>query len=100
MLGRYLFILLTFGLSGAMHIWGDMASGLPWHESGVVHFFCVQTLGIALEDGDQAAYEVSSGGTAIEGNRKSDSSITRPRLWKRIIGYVWVAVWMAWSVPL
>ena len=97
-----MFIFLTFWLSGVLHICADLASGLQWYESGVVRFFYVQSLGIALEDGVQAAYRAIASGNAgnATANPKLGKDNASPSLWKCIIGYVWVAVWMAWSVPV
>ena len=60
-----------------------------------MQFLCVQALGIALEDGVQAAYCA-----IVRGDTNGGKSKPPPSLWKRIIGYVWVAIWMAWSVPV
>ncbi|KAL8822087.1 MAG: hypothetical protein Q9191_007170 [Dirinaria sp. TL-2023a] len=107
LLGRYLFIFLTFWLSGVVHLCGDLAAGLPWEESGAMWFFCVQAFGIALEDGVQAAYRaiIGSGDGNANADNKADAvnkekGKARPSAWKCVIGYIWVACWMAWSVPV
>ncbi len=90
--GRYLFIFLTFWLSGVLHLSGELATGLPWYESGVVRFFYTQTLGILIEDGVQATYRAITGGVR--------DSKAEPALWKRIAGWIWVASWISWSLPV
>lgn len=92
-MGRYTFIFLTFLLSGMLHICGDFTAGISWSETGGLWFFYVQTLGIMLEDAVQAAYRAIRGSTA-KGVRKGEMS-----LWQRCVGYLWVVVWMMWSVP-
>ena len=88
-IGRYLFIFNTFLLSGLLHIAGDMAAGIRWHESGVVQFFCIQTLGIMIEDSAQVAWRKLVGSCAGE-----------PSWWQRVLGYIWVLGFLAWSVPV
>lgn len=46
-------------------------------------FFCVQTLGIMLEDGVQAIWKRLHGGV-----KSRDSPV-----WQRVVGHIWVLVW-------
>ena len=89
--GRYLFILLAFIFSGLVHLCGELAIGIPWEESGVMHFFCFQTLGIIFEDAVSSTYR-----SMVGGNTNDRGS---PVLWKRTLGYSWVLIWMAWTMP-
>ena len=91
--GRYLSILLTFFLSGVLHMCGSSAYGIPWHESGAVRYFCMQALGIVIEDAVQAGYIAITGSD----DRRQGG---RPSLWKRFLGYIWVACFQAWSMPV
>ena len=102
LLRRYLFIFLTFGVSGMLHLCADVASGLSWRDSGAVQFFSVQSLGILLEDAVQATYQsvITRKEKAIEADVSLSGRSTGPLVWERMAGYVWVAVWMAWSVPV
>ena len=88
--GRYLNILLIFGLSGILHNVAGISSGMPLNESGVLQFFCTQTLGIIVEDGIQAFFNSSRGKTAIQ---------TPPSTLTRCIGYAWVIGFLIWSTP-
>ena len=89
--GRYLSLVLVFSLSGVLHIFGDIAAGLPWYDSGVVQYFCAQVLGLIIEDYVQVAYY-----SFARGGKKDKS----PSLWQRVLGSVWVITFMAWSVPV
>ncbi|PYH94737.1 hypothetical protein BO71DRAFT_483561 [Aspergillus ellipticus CBS 707.79] len=90
-MGRYLFIFLTFVVSGVFHFLADIMMTIPWQESGAMYFFCIQTLGIILEDGVQAIYQSRGKGCTTTGV---------PRFWVRFLGYVWVIVWLSWSTPV
>ncbi|KAI4260129.1 MAG: hypothetical protein L6R42_004203 [Xanthoria sp. 1 TBL-2021] len=89
-LGRYIFILLTFAVSGAFHTCSDVSQGVPLRESGAMSFFCIQTLGIMIEDGVQALCL-----------SRVDKTWRRQRvhLLRRLIGYLWVAAWLVWTTP-
>lgn len=126
---RYLNHFLNFFISGLLHALIDVACGLPWHESGAIQFFCTQLLGIVLEDfvwntyrhltaTDHPEYqkdELEKTG-AMDDNSPRNSSFhiraadanmitrqeprSRPALWLRIIGIVWVILFMSWSMPI
>ncbi|KAH8912352.1 hypothetical protein BR93DRAFT_922317 [Coniochaeta sp. PMI_546] len=84
---RYVKIFLVFAFSGALHAVIDIyAVGLDLSESGALRFFCTQALGIVLEDAVQGAWRRAVGppGGGIG---------------TRIVGSVWLAVFMAWSTP-
>jgi len=80
---RYTRIFLAFFFSGVMHIIGDRAFAIPYRAGGAVPFFCLQPLGIMLEDGVQAATR----GWGIPGPVR------------RLVGYVWVVGFLWWSTP-
>lgn len=82
---RYSCIIIVFFLSGMIHIASDIAMNVPLKQSGALHFFATNALGIMFEDGAQETYRRLSGG------RVSD------RLWSRFLGYVWVVVFLSWS---
>jgi len=66
---------------------------MPWRQSGTIYFFCIQTLGIMLEDTVQAIFRVIE--TPKEDNKK-EASLER---WKKVIGYLWIASWLTWTSP-
>jgi len=85
LLARYSNVFFSFFVSGAMHVVGDFGGGLGMAHSGALHFFCVQTLGIMLEDAVQALYQSAFG-------------TSRERL-RRGLGFVWVLAFLTWSTP-
>lgn len=78
---RYTNTFVVFFTSGVVHLVLDMSSRVP--SSGAMPFFCVQTLGIMLEDGVQAIWKRLHGGV-----KSRDSPV-----WQRVIGHIWVLVW-------
>lgn len=88
LIGRYLCIFITFAVSGVFHTLSDIMQGIPWQESGAMEFFCMQTLGIMMEDAVQALYRSRRGNKA----RTSHWAI-------RVQGYMWVVAWLVWSTP-
>jgi len=93
LIARYLFIFATFTCSACMHWAADACQGMPWRQSGTIYFFCIQTLGIMLEDTVQAIFRVIE--TPKEDNKK-EASLER---WKKVIGYLWIASWLTWTSP-
>ena len=87
---RYTTLLFHFLISGLLHLVIDIASGIPWHESGAVRFFVMQALGIIFERVVRFSYRTVF-----------PSSHVNPRaaLWIRIVGHVWVIVFLSWTVP-
>jgi hypothetical protein len=83
---RYSKIFFAFYFSGIMHIAADEGGAVPMAESGALRFFCVQALGIMLEDGAQAVYR------NIFGNKYSGVC--------KVIGYFWVIAFLSWSTPV
>lgn len=88
LIGRYLFILLTFAASGFFHLFADITQGITWRESGALQFFCIQTLGIMIEDAVQAVYR------SLRGDKAGQSHIA-----VTVLGYIWVVAWLVWSTP-
>lgn len=71
----------------------DMALGMSFFESGSICFFCTQALGIILEDSVQAVYK-----SCTKNSPGSNSKL--PHRWTRIVGYIWLVVFMSWSTPV
>ena len=87
---RYVSLVLMFLLSGILHMVIDVASGIPWQDSGAIRFFCTQPLGIILEESAQAVY----------GSSPMLQRLCKPRMvWVRLLGYAWVLNFMVWTVP-
>jgi hypothetical protein len=87
---RYYKLLVSFAISGYIHIACDLALGHDLAKSGSMQFFMTQAAGIMLEDAVQAIYY------SVSGEKKIDP----PPLWRKIVGYVWVIVFAVWSTPV
>ncbi|MCJ1469390.1 hypothetical protein MMC07_008023 [Pseudocyphellaria aurata] len=103
-LTKYLNFSLHFFIEGLLHAGTDMAAGVPWHESGATRFFLTQVVGIALEEGVQYCYRAAFSSGPSDRPHMVTRPRTRPRTsswpwWKRIGGYIWVILFLAWSVP-
>ena len=88
---RYLRLLTTFSVSGVMHLVIDIAAGLSLTQSGAMHFFWTHALGIVFEDFIVSIYRSLSGS-----NAKARAAYRGEKL----IGYLWVALFMTWSTPM
>ncbi|KAF2464157.1 uncharacterized protein BDR25DRAFT_98668 [Lindgomyces ingoldianus] len=82
---RYLRILVAFLSSGVMHMLDDIASGITLENSGAMSFFLVQVLGLVAEDIVIRAY--------------GSSTARMPRAAERSVGFLWVSIFLTWSVP-
>ncbi|KAJ5559702.1 hypothetical protein N7513_002101 [Penicillium frequentans] len=85
-LERYTNVFLVFLGSGALHLTTDIVLGIPFQSSGAVVFFTSFVLGYMIEDGVQALCERMKGPGAQTGSK-----------YKRIVGYLWVALWLGIS---
>ena len=86
-MGRQLCFFLVFLISGLLHATIDLSAGIPWRASGAVRFFCTQALGIWLEEAVRALYVGWwLGSRPVPG-------------WTKIVGHVWVLLFLAWSWP-
>lgn len=84
---RYLRLLNIFFFSGVMHLLIDIASGIPVHDSGALKFFLIQVAGILVEDIFARSYKALFGSDHRQG------------VSERLLGYVWVFLFLSWSVP-
>lgn len=89
-IGRYLFILLTFAISGVFHTFSDISQGIGFKESGAMIFFCIQALGIVVEDGVKAMVR-----SPKEGEQRGNVLFG----WRKVTGYLWVLLWLSWTTP-
>ncbi|KAI0200184.1 membrane bound O-acyl transferase family-domain-containing protein [Astrocystis sublimbata] len=85
---RYLRVFLVFILSGILHVGIDFASGIEWRESGALKFFTIQPIGILIEDVFASIY--------MSYVKAPDA---RASVMQRCVGFLWVGLWMAWTVP-
>lgn len=84
---RYANLLISFFISGLIHLGADLGARVPWRESGALRFYCMQAFGIMFEDGVQFLYNKTTG------KRKQSG------WFERGFGYVWVAAWLIWTTP-
>lgn len=91
---RYTKIVLAFFISGVVHQLIDMVNGLTWGQSNATRFFVTQALGIMIEDAAQEIWRRSFGGG------KGGDHPQETARWKRIVGFIWVWAFMAWTVPV
>ncbi|KAL4733019.1 membrane bound O-acyl transferase family-domain-containing protein [Aspergillus similis] len=85
-LERYTNVFLVFFLSGGLHIIADVVLNIPIRESGAMTFFLSFTIGYMIEDGVQAVWKQLHG---------SQEAREEPELWKKAIGFVWTAAFLA-----
>lgn len=83
----YIRILIAFTSSGIMHLLIDLASGISFRDSGAMRFFLAQAFGMVLED------------CAVEVHHVLLPRARLPSFVAKIIGFMWVSVFLAWSVP-
>ncbi|KAI1493660.1 membrane bound O-acyl transferase family-domain-containing protein [Biscogniauxia mediterranea] len=85
---RYMRIWLIFLISGIWHVAIDFSSGISPRHSGALRFFSVQPLGIIIEDMILMPYTANS--------RLGKPT---PTIARRVLGLLWVSLWMAWTAP-
>ncbi|KAE8350335.1 membrane bound O-acyl transferase family-domain-containing protein [Aspergillus coremiiformis] len=79
-------LLFSFTVSGFVHMGMDLGFGVPQTKTGAVWFFCLQAVGVIFEGLIQSLFRAQ-----IE--RMSPLS-------KRVIGYVWVGLFLLWVTPV
>lgn len=90
LVSRYAFTTLVFTVSGVFHALSDISQGIPLGESGATRFFCIQALGIMVEDAAQALFKQYRGGEMTNKTRTAT----------RAAGYLWVVAWLSWTSPI
>lgn len=83
-------LIAVFFLSSLFHIAEDAGEGMNWRDSGSFRYFCMQPIGIMLED---AVQEIYRRGYPTAQAKAEDKT------WTRIVGYVWFVAWMTWTTP-
>lgn len=92
---RYAELFAAFAVSGLLHTGGDVGQAMPlgsFLEWTTLCFFLTQAAGIMFEDAVVGAWRLVVG-------RGEKDVFGRPSLWKRVLGYAWLAIFMAWSTP-
>lgn len=90
----------VFFLSGLFHLAEDAGEGMKWQDSGSLRYYCMQPVGIMLEDGVQEIYR-----RKIKSKSKSNGTTTTTagddnnKRWARMVGYIWFVAWMTWTTP-
>lgn len=92
MTGRYAMLIAVFFLSALFHVAEDAGEGMNWRDSGSFRYFCMQPIGIMLEDAVQAIYRRRRPSRA-EGKAQGHQR------WTKIVSYVWFVAWMTWTTP-
>jgi len=83
-------VFVTFFMSGLLHAIAEWSNGMDWEMSGSLKFFYFQAAGVVVEDFVQLIYRL------ITGRDLKDP----PRLWTRMLGYVWVGFFLLfWTTP-
>ena len=90
---RYAHLFLVFFHSGVYHLLINIAEGTDLRHSTSVTFFVTQAVAIAVED-----LVIWLGQRAL--GVKPGVAGSRPSLGWRILGYVWTALFLAWSFPV
>lgn len=90
LLQRYTKIFCSFLISGIMHARADTGGGMSMRESGAIQFFCMQAVGIIIEDAVRNVYSTYC---------NSNSSFGATML-KKAIGYTWVLFFLVWTTPV
>ena len=91
---RYIRVFLSFFICGLLHLYVDVAGGIPWYASGSLHFFCTQAIGIILESSFQALWKWFFPPANKVGSKPQSPG------WTRVAGYVWTAAFLVWSAPV
>lgn len=84
LVSRYTRLVLSFWISGMIHVAMGMCYGVHPMDSGAVNFFLMHAGGIMVEDGIQELYRRFGG---------------KPNRWMRGLGYFWTALFFLWTTP-
>lgn len=91
---RYLNVTFPFLLSGILHTILDVCGGVPQSEARTWVFFVLQAVGIMMEDAVEATYRWT-----FASKQGEKTVYPKLQLWHKIVGYVWVYLFMVWSTP-
>jgi len=90
---RYLNVTFPFLLSGILHTVLDTCGGVPRSEARTWIFFVLQAIGIMMEDSVEAAY------CWLFSNMEGKKTQPQLQFWHKVVGYVWVCLFMVWTTP-
>ena len=96
---RYLRAFATLLTSGILHLGVDIASGLAVHESGAIRFFCTQFVGVIIEDAAIWLYKRFARSAPDLSERSTTTREKDIKLSHRVIGMIWVVLFLSWSYP-
>ncbi|GKZ38613.1 hypothetical protein AbraIFM66950_010922 [Aspergillus brasiliensis] len=88
---RYLNMTIVFTLSGLMHVFTNVISGVEGGNTGAMMFFVAQAGAIMFEDAVQHLWAVMS--------RGEKSTAAETPFWQRCVGFMWVFCWLAATFP-
>ncbi|PMD63721.1 uncharacterized protein K444DRAFT_522430, partial [Hyaloscypha bicolor E] len=92
-LSRGLLTVLVFVMSGLMHSWCAKLQSRKCGAAPVMLWYCLAAAGIVIEDCAQTAYE------AVEARLWKELKAPRMTTRHEVLGYIWVWVFFAWSLP-
>lgn len=93
MYARYLTVVLVFTLSGFLHQFASYSMGISLQESNAYVFFWITAVGLFVESVILKSMRGKpSGGKPQQGNTSQTSS--GPPVWKKLLGYLWVLLWL------
>ena len=90
--GRYAHLFTTFLISGIIHALTEIGQGDEFWRSRATQLFLTQAIGIVIEDLVQRMYRHQF---TAEKLSKRDVSVSG-----RLIGYLWTATFLVWSMPI
>ena len=102
LLARYVRIFATFFISGTIHRSVDRTAGIDPASNTAMTLFLMQAVGITAEDFAQWAFRVWKLGrwpTKEDRLGHEKGSLEGPTLWQKVLGYLWVGVWLIWTTP-
>ena len=86
LISKYTELCLVFCISGLIHALTDIHANIPLDDSGSILFFILNAVAIMIEDFFVYIYSAKYG--------KSHQA------WHRVLGYMWVGMFMTWVVPI
>jgi hypothetical protein len=90
----FVFLNTVFLISGLVHVGGEYMM-LGRLGLGALRFFLLEGLAVSVEMIVFNALSLS--GWSLASPRKA--ALPTPKLWTRIVGYIWVLLWFWWSLP-
>ncbi|KAL3458439.1 membrane bound O-acyl transferase family-domain-containing protein [Aspergillus heterothallicus] len=92
---HWLRVTFAFTVSGVIHSLCDIGFGVPLHETGGFHFYTLQIFGFVVESVVGAVYRA-----VVKQSRALGGGVGVGRAVEKVVGYVWVLAFLAWSTPV